>query len=168
MKCRNVKCENYNIEYFDNCKKSTGEVIVCPDRITPKSESTIKTECAHCMQDITIEPCKCEKDPNNIAQHDIGAKLDDGKLLANILQQFPRALTAVLEVATFGAKKYSRGGWQHVENGVERYSDAMIRHYLKEPLEDLDSDSGLTHEAHLAWNALARLELRLRKEDGND
>ena len=108
-----------------------------------------------------------EKDPNGIGQHEPGAKLDDGKLLAGILQQFSFALTAVLEVATFGAKKYSRGGWQHVPNGFERYSDAMMRHYLKETVEPVDEDSGLSHEAHLAWNALARLELKLREGKSN-
>ncbi|RLB94820.1 MAG: hypothetical protein DRH26_00025 [Deltaproteobacteria bacterium] len=106
-----------------------------------------------------------ETDPNGIDTHDPGAKLDDGKLLAGILQQWPRALTAVLEVATFGAKKYSRGGWQHVPNGVERYTDAMIRHLLKEPLETADPDSGLSHEVHAAWNALSRLELMLREQE---
>lgn len=103
-----------------------------------------------------------ETDPNGIDQHSPGAKLDNGKLLAGILQQWPRALTAVLEVATFGANKYTRGGWEHVDNGVERYTDAMFRHLLKEPLEPLDQDSGLAHDAHVAWNALSRLELRLR------
>ena len=104
-----------------------------------------------------------ESDPNGIGQHDPGAKLDRGKLLAGILQQWPRALTAVLEVATFGAQKYTRGGWQYVPNGVERYTDAMFRHLLKEPVEDTDPDSGLAHDAHVAWNALSRLELRLRE-----
>ena len=104
-----------------------------------------------------------EQDPNDVGAHAPGAKLDDGKLLAGILQQFSLALTAVAEVATFGSKKYSRGGWQHVENGVERYGDAMMRHWLKEGIELMDLDSGLLHEAHLAWNALARLELMLRK-----
>jgi len=112
--------------------------------------------------------CFQEIDPDGINQHAPGAKLDDGKLLANILQQFPRALIAVLEVATFGAEKYTRGGWQDVKNGVERYSDAMMRHYLKEPIEDKDPDSGFPHEYHLAWNALARLELMLRDEDELD
>lgn len=108
-----------------------------------------------------------EKDPNGLDPHNPGAKLDEGKLLAHILQQFSLALTEVMKVATFGAKKYSRGGWQHVENGFERYSDAMMRHYLKETSEDFDPDSGLSHEAHLAWNALARLELKIRKENEN-
>lgn len=106
-----------------------------------------------------------EKDPNGIDQHEHGAKLDEGKLLANILQQFSLALTEVLKVATFGANKYTRGGWQSVDNGFERYSDAMMRHYLKETQEDTDPDSGLSHEAHFAWNALARLEHKLRMEN---
>lgn len=105
-----------------------------------------------------------EKDPTGISQHEPGAKLDQGKLQAGILLQFSRALNAVLEVATFGAAKYTRGGWQSVENGRERYADAMFRHLLKETQEDLDPDSGLPHEYHMVWNALARLELKLREQ----
>jgi hypothetical protein len=108
-----------------------------------------------------------EKDPDGIQQHEPGAKLDDGKLLAGLLQQWSRALTEVLKVSTFGAKKYSRGGWQYVKNGPERYTDAMFRHLLLEPVEDLDPDSGLIHEAHTAWNALSRLELMLREKETN-
>jgi len=108
-----------------------------------------------------------EKDPNGIAPHESGAKLDQGKILAGIIQQWPRALDAVLQVATFGANKYSRGGFLQVKNGPERYTDAMFRHLLKEPLEDIDPDSGFPHTFHSAWNALSRLELMLKeKEDG--
>lgn len=108
-----------------------------------------------------------EVDPNGTDPHAPGAKLDAGKAMAGILADFARALTAVAEVGTFGAKKYSRGGWQAVPNGAERYTDAMWRHLLKEAYEPVDSDSGLAHDAHMAWNALARLELRLReKYDG--
>jgi len=107
------------------------------------------------------------RDSNGLEPHIKGAKFDEGKLLAGILQQFSLALTAVLEVATYRAKEYSRGGWQHVSNGFERYSDAMMRHYLKELSESIDPDSGILHEAHLAWNALARLELKLREQQAN-
>lgn len=103
-----------------------------------------------------------ETDPNGIDQHQPGAKLDQGKIKAGLLVDFSNALLAVAEVGTFGANKYTRGGWQHVENGIERYTDAMFRHFLKEPLEPLDKDSNLSHAAHAAWNALARLELILR------
>lgn len=69
-----------------------------------------------------------EKDPNGINQHDPGAKLDDGKLLAGVLADFSLALKAVAAVGTFGAGKYSRGGWQSVDNGIVRYYDALWRH----------------------------------------
>jgi len=103
-----------------------------------------------------------EADPNGIEQHTPGAKLDSGKIKAGLLVDFSNALLAVAEVGTFGANKYTRGGWQYVENGVERYTDAMFRHFLKEPIKPNDPDSELKHAAHAAWNALARLELMLR------
>lgn len=105
-----------------------------------------------------------EADPNGIDQHAPGAKLDAGKLKASlVLGDFSRALTEVIRVGTFGANKYTDHGWLAVPDGVNRYSDAMQRHYLKEQSgEQLDADSGLVHASHLAWNALARLELMLR------
>lgn len=104
---------------------------------------------------------KKEIDPNDIDQHEPGAKLDEGKILAGVLGDFSKALKAVAEVGTFGAKKYSRGGWKHVNNGIKRYTDALWRHLLDENIEENDKDSGLKHAAHLAWNSLARLELIL-------
>lgn len=108
-----------------------------------------------------------ESDPNDVDQHAAGAKLDDGKIQAGVLKDFSLALKAVAEVGTFGANKYTRGGWQSVPNGIERYEDALWRHLLSERHEPADLDSGLLHEAHLAWNALSRLELMLRQEKDN-
>ena len=106
-----------------------------------------------------------EKDPDGIGAHEGGAKLDAGKVrLGLVLGGFPRALWGVGEVGTFGANKYSDNGWMSVERGIERYTDAMERHFLKEKMgEVFDKDSGLAHDLHLAWNALARAELRLRQ-----
>jgi len=104
-----------------------------------------------------------EQDPSGISQHSPGAKLDDGKTKAGVLADFSLALLAVAEVGTFGAEKYTRGGWQSVPNGIERYADAEWRHRLKESQELFDADSGLRHAAHKAWNALANLELVLRE-----
>ena len=105
-----------------------------------------------------------EADPTGKAPNEAGAKLDAGKTrVALMMSGFPRALKAVAEVTTFGAKKYTPNGWVSVPDGVERYTDAMARHQLEEfQGEILDQDSGLTHAAHMAWNALARLELMLR------
>lgn len=105
-----------------------------------------------------------ESDPSGKQAHMPGAKLDAGKTMPSlILSAMPRALMAVAEVGTFGARKYSRDGWLAVDSGVVRYTDAMDRHRLYETIDGpIDPQSSLLHAAHLAWNALARLELMLR------
>ena len=118
--------------------------------------------CDKCTKLSLMSPSGRTPEPS---QHEPGAKLDQGKILAAVLGDFSRALTAVAEVGTMGAKKYTRGGWQSVDNGIERYTDALWRHLLKERQTPLDDESGLKHAAHMAWNALARLELEIRKED---
>lgn len=107
-----------------------------------------------------------EQDPDGKGAHDPGAKLDAGKnRLALVLGGFSQALWAVGEVGTYGANKYTDGGWKDVPSGVKRYSDAMLRHWIKEGMDGPeDPDTGLLHAAHLAWNALARLELMLKRE----
>jgi hypothetical protein len=107
---------------------------------------------------------KEDQDPDGIKPGEPGAKLDAGKLNASLLGDFSLALKAVAEIATFGANKYSRGGWQHVKDGVERYNDAEWRHKLEQRHEELDADSGLPHKWHHAWNVLAALELELREK----
>lgn len=107
------------------------------------------------------DPREC--DPTGKAPHDPGAKLDYGKIQASLLQDFSLALMEVAKVGTYGAKKYSRGGWQSVEDGINRYSDAAWRHGLAKKHEELDRESGLLHESHEVWNRLASLELKLRQ-----
>ena len=97
--------------------------------------------------------------------HAPGAKADDGKPEAALLLDFSRALTAVAEVSTFGANKYTRGGWQTVKDADHRYTSALLRHLFKDKQEDCDAESGLSHKAHAAWNALAVLELALRNRN---
>lgn len=106
-----------------------------------------------------------ERDPNGIDAHSPGAKLDAGKIrCALVIGGFSAALWQVSRVGTFGAAKYTPNGWKEVEGGIDRYTDAMARHLLAEAMgEDLDSESGLLHAAHAAWNALARLELMLKE-----
>ncbi len=103
---------------------------------------------------------KSEKDPSGILPGEPGCKMDADKPQAELLIDFGLALMAVAEVCTYGAKKYSLGGWQHVDKGYSRYTGAMLRHLF----ERTPDPSGLSHDAHVAWNALARLELRLRQE----
>lgn len=106
-----------------------------------------------------------ETDPHGIDQNQPGAKLDAGKapIRRGLLEYFPRACIAVANVSAFGASKYMWNGWEAVNDGATRYGDAGARHVVKAVIEGpLDTDSGLLHAAHEAWNALARLELILR------
>lgn len=110
--------------------------------------------------------------------HAPGAKDDGGKPDASLLQLFPRALLEVARVGTFGASKYTRGGWLSVPDGIVRYTAAMMRHFFKEVTEGTyDSDPScaeygfenqIRHDAQVAWNALARLELQLQEESNDE
>jgi len=87
-------------------------------------------------------------------------KDDSKKVDLTLLKDMSKALTAVAQIGEFGCKKYSRSSWLKVES--PRYEAALLRHVFTE--EDLDPDSQLLHAAHAAWNALAILELKLRKQ----
>ena len=93
-------------------------------------------------------------------------KYDSGKNIAGVLfEDFPNALEGVSSVATFGAEKYKRSSWHTVENGLQRYHDAMVRHMLaKGRGEEIDPESGRPHSWHIAWNALAISELEIRQK----
>ena len=108
-----------------------------------------------------------EVDPHGTDQHEAGAKLDAGKLLPElVLGAFPRALEQVVKVGTQGAEKYTPNGWLAVPNGEQRYLNAAGRHRSERHKGyDLDNDSKQLHLAHEAWNLLAALELKLRKEE---
>ena len=98
-------------------------------------------------------------------------KYDAGKapIFKGGLAYFPRAIEAVASVSAFGASKYAWNGWLSVPNGRERYTDAMVRHLIAEAKgEMVDPESGLFHDQHVAWNALARLELRLKEYGHQD
>ena len=92
---------------------------------------------------------------------EVGYKADENKpRLDLVFGDFANALWEVGQVGTFGANKYTDSGWIEVDNAVERYSSAMLRHYLQyKSGEYNDPESGFSHLAHVAWNALAILEL---------
>jgi hypothetical protein len=86
-----------------------------------------------------------------------------------VITGFPRALLAISGISTFGAAKYSRGGWRTVPNGVERYTAALGRHLLAESIDPsgMDAETEGYHMTQTAWNAIARLELFLTQEEKN-
>jgi len=113
-----------------------------------------------------------------VGEEGSATKRDVGKspIWQGCINYFPRALHAVANVSDYGNRKYGEwGGFALVPNAVPRYNDALGRHLVKECTEGPydDNDSGLSHAAQVAWNALARLEMMLRDkviEDrrGND
>jgi len=110
-----------------------------------------------------------EEDPSGMNQHLPGAKLDKDKLRVDLmLGGFNKALLAVAEVTTYGANKYSPNGWMKVRNPVARYADAKARHMLQGYDERYDKESGLSHAAHEAWNALAVLEFLIKGEEDEE
>jgi hypothetical protein len=110
-----------------------------------------------------------ETDPNGIDAKTPGAKLDAGKspIVQGALAYFPRAIMAVANLSQVGAQKYSWKGWETVDDGENRYNNAMGRHIVYEEIEGIWDDgpggSGELHATAIAWNALARLELVLRR-----
>ena len=90
-----------------------------------------------------------------------GVKHDQGKIkLRLIFDAMAKALEEVGKVGTFGGNKYTENGWQSVEDGVNRYTDAMYRHLNKYAQgEEYDDESGLCHLSHAAWKILAVIQL---------
>lgn len=111
-----------------------------------------------------------EVDPNGKGTHELGAKLDFGKppVFRGALSYFPRSIAAIARVSAVGARKYAWKGWESVDDGFNRYSDALARHILAESREDVDQDTGCLHAEQVAWNACARLELLLKEREIRD
>lgn len=113
------------------------------------------------------DPRVKETSPDGKSANQSGVKLDAGKIpvFRGLIDYFPNACMAVAEVSQKGAEKYTWKGWIDVPDGQLRYTDAVGRHLIKECLEgEIDPDFGLLHAAHLAWNAMARLELKLMEK----
>lgn len=107
-----------------------------------------------------------EIDPFGKDPHEPGSKLDAGKtqFFNHLFTYFPQALQAVEKVSAYGAKKYTRMGWASVPDGVSRYTEALGRHLMAEARGEVVDESGLHHDEQVAWNALARLELRIQEQ----
>ena len=133
-------------------------------------------ECNTCP---SIDPCMEQtakrlraKETAHLSSDDLhvpGAKDDKAKPIAGeLVLGFPRALEALVAVATYGANKYSRGGYLHVNNFDVRYLDAAMRHLLSYGRGDkTDKESGLPHLAHCLWNIAAILEMETRHEESS-
>lgn len=101
---------------------------------------------------------------NKKKEEEKGLKFDTGKpLVGTMLNVFPYALMEIGRVIEFGTHKYpDPNNWKLVNNAKIRYQDALMRHLLKHNQgKEIDEETGKSHLAHVAWNALALLELYL-------
>lgn len=86
-----------------------------------------------------------------------------------VMQDMPRAIEALARVMTWALdeKGYKESDWLQVPDAINKYSAGMHRHDNKEKRgQEFDDESGLEHAIHTAWNAMARVELILRKKEG--
>ncbi len=96
------------------------------------------------------------------AESQLGKKENKNKPQISLLfKQFPQALEAVAKCSEYGHEKYKEVdadylNYQRVEGGSNTYADAGLRHRLH---QGNDVESGLPHQYHVAWNALAELQL---------
>lgn len=88
----------------------------------------------------------------------IGRKYDGGKLDYTLVPF--EALDEVVKVLMFGAHKYDRDNWRHVDNALQRYAAAAFRHltaYNKG--EKTDPETDISHLAHAGCCILFMLAL---------
>ena len=91
------------------------------------------------------------------------AKHDQGKPMYNLLPA--TAIDELAKVMTFGAQKYGQNTWQGVDNGLERYRAALLRHtFAIQRGEIYDDESGLPHAAHAMCCAAFIIELQKEQE----
>ena len=115
------------------------------------------TESFHKLACTEFKSKKQESDPEGLQAKDPGAKLDAGKIRADLLADFGPGLLKVAQICDYGAKKYSEKGWMEVADARKRYNAAFWRHLLAG--EGVDPESNLPHRWHCMWNLLAMLSL---------
>jgi Domain of unknown function (DUF5664) len=155
VRCKSIGClghtnMNWNTDFCPDCEKELAEA---------------RNDLFGEGEQLVLELEEVEADPAGLDPHEPGAKVDAGKVRMHLITGgMARAITEVAKIATFGAKKYTDGGWTSVPDGFRRYEDAQQRHAAYRHIgEEIDQESGLSHLAHEAWNALAKLDLYLRE-----
>ena len=92
------------------------------------------------------------------------AKRDNkGKPELGYMFDFPKAMTALAAVCTYGAEKYDRDNWKKGGKPDAEYLDAACRHLMAHRNSDpIDPESGCLHLAHALWNIAAWIELNVK------
>lgn len=111
----------------------------------------------------------CGRSPTRVADSSKEGRKVGKVRMDLVMQDMPRAIEALARVMTWAldSKGYKESDWLHVPDAINKYSGGMHRHDNKEKRgQEFDDESGLEHAIHTAWNAMARVELILRKKEG--
>lgn len=152
-------------------------VYYCPDDDNPTTDCSFRPDGtsmylgADCCVDwdkvnfpsepVAVAPCvahiSCDEPPP------VGVKADGGKPMPRLLHEsMAGAVASVVDVLSFGARKYSDDNWKNVE--PKRYTDALYRHLnAHHKGESNDAESGLPHLAHAACCVLFLLHHEVNK-----
>jgi hypothetical protein len=94
-----------------------------------------------------------------------GVKFDNDKPQWSLLPF--KALKEVVDVLTYGAKKYAPDNWKKVPNAKQRYIDAGFRHFTAYAAgEKLDPETGKSHIAHAICCLLYLLAFEIGEDRG--
>lgn len=94
-----------------------------------------------------------------------GVKFDNDKPQWSLLPF--KALKEVVDVLTYGAKKYAPDNWKKVPNAKQRYIDAGFRHFTAYAAgEKLDPETGKSHLAHAICCLLYLLAFEIGEDRG--
>jgi len=120
------------------------------------------------MFNSTISAEQNKTEENLVFQKDSEIHKEEGKKtnknksqMSLLFKQFPKALEAIVMCSQYGHEKYKETdkdylNYTRVDGGSKTYADAGLRHRLQ---QGNDLESGLPHQFHVAWNALAELQL---------
>jgi hypothetical protein len=95
---------------------------------------------------------------DRMAAKQFGMKFDGGKRDFTLLPW--AGVEEIVKVLEFGAAKYSRDNWRHVDDAEHRYTKAAFRHLIAYNNGEInDPESGLPHLAHVGCCILFLLAL---------
>jgi hypothetical protein len=91
--------------------------------------------------------------PKTQIENELGRKYDYDKQRWDLVPF--QEMSAVVDVFTYGAKKYSPDNWKEVKDGRRRYFGATLRHIVAWWCgEKDDKESKIHHLAHACCNLL--------------
>lgn len=107
--------------------------------------------------DFNCSSCSILKDYQE--KINVGLKFDTNKPRWDLLPLEP--IKELVNVLTFGAKKYGPNNWKQVEGAIDRYYAALMRHIVAYKSGELyDQESKLSHIAHALCNLVFLYELQ--------